>query len=31
MTNPISPERADAILFDMDGAITDTARLHATC
>jgi beta-phosphoglucomutase family hydrolase len=27
----ISRDRYDAVLFDMDGVITDTARLHATC
>ncbi len=27
----VTPDRYDAVLFDMDGVITDTARLHATC
>jgi len=28
---PVRPDRFDAVLFDMDGVITDTARLHAGC
>jgi beta-phosphoglucomutase family hydrolase len=27
----VSPDRFDAVLFDLDGVITDTAKLHATC
>jgi len=27
----INRERYDAVLFDMDGVITDTARIHASC
>ncbi len=27
----VSPERFDAVLFDLDGVITDTAKLHAAC
>jgi beta-phosphoglucomutase family hydrolase len=27
----ISHEQYDAVLFDLDGVITDTAKLHATC
>src|SRR5213083_1628339 len=27
----ITPDRYDAVLLDMDGVITDTASLHATC
>lgn len=27
----ITPERFDAVLFDLDGVLTDTAKLHATC
>ncbi|MCH7584517.1 MAG: HAD hydrolase-like protein [Acidobacteria bacterium] len=26
----ISPDRFDAVIFDLDGVITDTARVHAT-
>jgi beta-phosphoglucomutase family hydrolase len=26
-----SPDRFDAVLFDLDGVITDTAKLHAAC
>jgi transketolase len=29
--HPITRERYDAALFDMDGVITDTASLHAAC
>ena len=29
--NPISPDKFDAVLFDLDGVITDTARMHAAC
>ena len=28
---PITREQYDAVLFDLDGVITDTASLHATC
>jgi beta-phosphoglucomutase-like phosphatase (HAD superfamily) len=31
MRHPISRDRYDAVLFDMDGVITDTVRIHATC
>jgi beta-phosphoglucomutase family hydrolase len=27
----IAPDRYDAVLFDLDGVITDTASVHATC
>jgi alpha,alpha-trehalase len=27
----ITPERYDAVLFDLDGVLTDTARVHAAC
>ena len=27
----VSPDRFDAVLFDLDGVITNTAKLHATC
>jgi beta-phosphoglucomutase family hydrolase len=30
-TPDITPERFDAVLFDLDGVLTDTARLHAAC
>ena len=26
---PITPEHFDAVLFDLDGVLTDTASLHA--
>lgn len=29
--NPITPERFDAVLFDLDGVITATATVHAVC
>ena len=29
--NPISRDRFDAVLFDLDGVITDTAKMHAAC
>ena len=29
--NPITPDKYDAVLFDLDGVITDTAKMHATC
>lgn len=31
MRHPITRERYDAVLFDMDGVITDTVGIHATC
>src|SRR6201996_8669322 len=30
-SNPINRDKYDAVLFDLDGVITDTANLHATC
>jgi len=29
--NPITPDKYDAVLFDLDGVITATAKLHAAC
>ena len=29
--NPATPDKFDAVLFDLDGVITDTARMHAAC
>jgi beta-phosphoglucomutase family hydrolase len=29
--SPLTPERFDAVLFDLDGVLTDTARVHADC
>jgi len=29
--NPITPDRFDAVLFDLDGVLTATAKVHATC
>jgi hypothetical protein len=29
--HPITPDRYDAILLNMDGVVTDTASIHATC
>ena len=29
--NPITKDKFDAALFDLDGVITDTARMHAAC
>ncbi len=29
--NPVTPEKFDAVLFDLDGVITDSARIHASC
>ena len=29
--HPITLERFDAVLFDLDGVLTDTARVHAAC
>ena len=31
MTKPITRERFDAVLFDLDGVLTDTASVHAIC
>ena len=31
VTKPITRERFDAVLFDLDGVLTDTAIVHATC
>jgi beta-phosphoglucomutase family hydrolase len=31
MINPISPDRFDAVLFDLDGVLTATAKVHAAC
>jgi len=31
ITNPITSDKFDAVLFDLDGVITDTARMHAAC
>lgn len=28
---PIDPEKFEAVLFDLDGVITDSAKIHATC
>jgi beta-phosphoglucomutase family hydrolase len=28
---PITPDRFDAVLFDLDGVLTSTARIHALC
>ncbi len=27
----VASERFDAVLFDLDGVLTDTARIHAAC
>jgi beta-phosphoglucomutase-like phosphatase (HAD superfamily) len=27
----VTPERFDAVLFDLDGVLTDTAKMHAAC
>ena len=29
--NPVTREKYDAVLFDLDGVITNTAKMHATC
>lgn len=29
--SPLTPERFDAVLFDLDGVLTDTASVHAVC
>ena len=31
MENPITPDKFDAVLFDLDGVITDSAKIHAAC
>ena len=31
MRHPITRDRYEAVLFDMDGVVTDTASIHATC
>lgn len=31
MQSPVTRERFDAVLFDLDGVLTATARLHAAC
>ena len=31
MKNPITPERFDAVLFDLDGVLTATVKVHAIC
>ena len=31
MMHPISPDRFDAVLFDLDGVLTATAKVHAAC
>ena len=31
VTKPITRERFDAVLFDLDGVLTDTASVHAMC
>jgi len=28
---PITPDKFDAVLFDLDSVITATAKVHATC
>ena len=30
-THIITRDRYDAVLFDLDGVLTDTAKLHAAC
>jgi len=27
----VTKERFDAVLFDLDGVLTDTAKIHAAC
>ena len=29
--NPVTRSKYDAVLFDLDGVLTDTAKMHATC
>ena len=31
MRHPITRDRYEVVLFDMDGVITDTVSIHATC
>ena len=31
MLHPITRDHYEAVLFDMDGVVTDTVRIHATC
>ena len=28
---PIAPDRFDAVLFDLDGVLTSTAKIHGKC
>ena len=28
---PITPDRFDAVLFDLDGVLTSTAKIHSRC
>lgn len=30
-TKPITPDRFDAVLFDLDGVLTSTAKIHSRC
>jgi beta-phosphoglucomutase family hydrolase len=30
-TRPINPDRFDAVLFDLDGVLTSTAKIHSSC
>jgi beta-phosphoglucomutase family hydrolase len=30
-TKPITPDRFDAVLFDLDGVLTSTAKIHSSC
>jgi beta-phosphoglucomutase-like phosphatase (HAD superfamily) len=31
LSSLITPERFDAVLFDLDGVLTATAKIHAAC
>jgi beta-phosphoglucomutase family hydrolase len=31
LTKPITPDRFDAVLFDLDGVLTSTAKIHSSC
>ena len=31
VTDLIAPDRFDAVLFDLDGVLTSTARIHSRC
>jgi beta-phosphoglucomutase family hydrolase len=31
MSKPITPNRFDAVLFDLDGVLTSTAKIHSSC